>query len=129
MELPKTPNIMKKSIYILDDTEDIRNIITEILTEKNFEVKGFANVKEFRKGILHAQPDLFILDVMLPDGNGIDVCDELKDNRSTRHIPVLMMSANNAYSEAKKMCETEDFINKPFDIDEFVERVEDHLYG
>lgn len=129
MELPKTPNIMKKSIYILDDTEDIRNIITEILTEKNFEVKGFANVKEFRKGILHAQPDLFILDVMLPDGNGIDVCDELKENRNTRHIPVLMMSANNAYSQAKKMCETEDFINKPFDIDEFVERVEDHLYG
>lgn len=120
---------MKKTIYILDDTEDIRNIITEILTDRNFEVKGFANVKEFRKGILYAQPDLFILDVMLPDGNGIDVCDELKDNRNTRHIPVLMMSANNAYCEAKKMCETEDFINKPFDIDEFVERVEDHLYG
>ena len=118
---------MKKSIFILDDTEDIRNIITEILKEKNYEVTGFANIKDFRKGIAFAQPDLFILDVMLPDGNGIDVCDELKDNRYTRHIPILMMSANNAYAAAKKMCETEDFINKPFDIDEFIEKVEDHL--
>lgn len=119
---------MKKSIFILDDTDDIREVITEILTGENYDVKGFATVVDFRKGILHAQPDLIILDVMLPDGNGIDVCDELKDNRSTQHIPVLIMSANNAYSSAKKMCETEDFINKPFDVDELIEKVNDQLH-
>ena len=119
---------MKKSIFILDDTDDIREVITEVLTAENYDVKGFANVQEFRKGILYAQPDLIILDVMLPDGNGIDVCDELKDNRSTQHIPVLIMSANNAYSRAKYMCETEDFINKPFDIDDLIEKVNEHLH-
>ena len=119
---------MKKSIFILDDTEDIREVITHILTEENYEVKGFGTVKEFKKGILFAQPDLIILDVMLPDGNGIDVCDELKDNRSTQHIPVLMMSANDRYSDAKLKCETEDFINKPFNVDDFIARVNDHLH-
>ena len=119
---------MKKTIFILDDTEDIREVITHILTEENYEVKGFASVADFREGIRYAQPDLIILDVMLPDGNGIDVCDELKDDRSTQHIPVLIMSADNAYSCAKKMCETEDFINKPFDINEFIEKVHDQLH-
>ncbi|RZL62456.1 MAG: response regulator [Pedobacter sp.] len=51
----------------------------------------------------------------------------MKDDRSTQHIPVLIMSANNAYSSAKKMCETEDFINKPFDIDDLIEKVNDQL--
>ncbi|TKC10909.1 response regulator [Pedobacter polaris] len=118
---------MKKSIFILDDTEDIREVITHILTDENYEVQGFATVEEFKKGILFAQPDLIILDVMLPDGNGIDVCDELKDNRRTQHIPVLMMSANDYYSNAKQRCETEDFINKPFDVNDFIARVNDHL--
>ncbi|RZL46810.1 MAG: response regulator [Pedobacter sp.] len=118
---------MKKSIFILDDTDDIREIITHLLTEENYEVKGFSTVKDFRKGILFAQPDLIILDVMLPDGNGIDVCDELKDSRRTQHIPVLMMSANNHYSNAKQICETQDFINKPFDIDDFIAKVNDQF--
>lgn len=118
---------MKKSIFILDDTDDIREVITDILTEENYEVTGFASVKEFKKGILFAQPDLIILDVMLPDGNGIDVCDDLKDNRSTQHIPVLMMSANDIYRNAKQKCETEDFIIKPFDIDHFITKVNDQL--
>ena len=118
---------MKKQIFILDDNDDIRNVITQLLTEEKYEVTDFATVEAFRKAILYAQPDLIILDVMLTDGNGIDVCDELKENRSTQHIPVLMMSANNNYSNSKQKCETEDFISKPFDIDVFLEKVNDHL--
>ena len=118
---------MKKSIYILDDNDDIRDLIIHFLSEENFEVTGFSTVEDFRKAILFGNPDLVILDVMLTDGNGIDLCDELKDNRATQHIPILIMSADDKYSNAKKECETEDFINKPFDVDEFIDKVNEHL--
>ncbi|WP_113652906.1 response regulator [Pedobacter namyangjuensis] len=119
---------MRKNIFVLDDNDDIRAIIEEILKEEQHEVSGFDTVESFRKGIQFAQPDLIILDVMLTDGNGLDICDELKENRRTQHIPIIMMSANTIYSDAKKKCETEDFINKPFDIDDFVNRVNEQLY-
>ncbi|RZK09821.1 MAG: response regulator, partial [Flavobacterium sp.] len=91
-------------------------------------VKSFSTVEDFKKGIEFAQPDLIILDIMLTDGNGLDICDELKENRRTQHIPIIMMSANNKFNDAKKKCETEDFINKPFDIDDFVNRVNEQLF-
>lgn len=119
---------MAKQIFVLDDNDDIRNIIEYILKEEQHEVSSFATVESFRKGMEFAQPNLIILDVMLTDGNGLDICDELKENRRTQHIPIIIMSANTRYSDAKKKCETEDFINKPFDIEDFIARVNEQLY-
>lgn len=60
---------------------------------------------------------------MLPDGNGIDVCINLKSNSLTKHIPVLLMSANANVADMKQQSGADDFINKPFDIHEFVAKI------
>jgi len=118
----------KKCIYILEDNDDIRELIAFLLTEENYEVHGYPTVKSFRTDMLSAHPDMIILDVMLTDGNGIDVCDELKANYKTHDIPVLMMSAHSHARDIKQKCDAEDFISKPFDISDFVKRVDHYLH-
>ena len=68
-------------------------------------------------------PDAFILDVMLPDGNGIDVCRKLKEDQRTLHIPVVMMSANYTSGQMAEFCNADEFISKPFDIADFSKRI------
>lgn len=68
-------------------------------------------------------PDLFLLDVMLPDGNGIDVCEMLKTAHQTRSIPVLIMSAHSSEHLVKQSCRSDGFVAKPFDINELINKV------
>lgn len=113
---------MAKRICVLEDNEFIREIIGFVLEEAQYEVKYFKNIKEFK---LHANAfnaNLFLIDVMLPDGNGIDLCLELKANAETATMPVVMMSADSC-AEIYGKCRAEDYIQKPFDIDDFVNRV------
>jgi len=114
---------MKKCIYVVEDNPNIREIIEFLLTEELYEVKGFKDTKAFWQQMQKQKPDMIILDIMLPDGNGIDICTELKHNIRTYAIPVMMMSANNHLAHLKSKCTAEDFINKPFDLNDFAERV------
>lgn len=116
-------NSTPKLIYILEDNDDIRDILELLLTADNYKVVGFPDVSSFYKGLLIQEPDTFILDVMLPDGNGIDVCCALKADERTRDIPVIMMSANYTSEQMSSLCSAEDFISKPFDISDFSRRI------
>jgi DNA-binding response OmpR family regulator len=118
----------KKCIYILEDNDDIRELIDILLTEENYEVYGYPTVKSFKKEMVEGRPDLIILDVMLGDGNGIEVCDELKSNQVTHDIPVLMMSAHARMGDIYKNCDAEGFIAKPFDINDFVRKIDYFLH-
>jgi DNA-binding response OmpR family regulator len=114
---------MEKCIYVVEDNANIREIIEFLLVEEQYEVKAYPNVKAFWQEMKTSTPDLIVLDVMLPDGNGIDICKELKRNAKTHDIPVMIMSANNYLRTVKDKCAAEDFINKPFDLNDFVDRV------
>ncbi|MNY28824.1 KDP operon transcriptional regulatory protein KdpE [compost metagenome] len=69
-------------------------------------------------------PDMIVLDIKLPDGNGLEICRELKSSIKTHAIPVMMMSADNYLSKVKSRCVADEFINKPFDINDFANRIE-----
>lgn len=114
---------MEKSIYVVEDNANIREIIDFLLTEEAYQVKTYSNIASFWKEIKVNVPDLIVLDVMLPDGNGIEVCSKLKADYKTHEVPVMMMSANNQLSTLKNKCKAEDFINKPFDLNDFANRV------
>ena len=114
---------MKKCIYLVEDNDDIRELIELFLTDEKFEVHAHATVDSFKKEIINGRPDLIVLDVMLPDGNGIDVCSKLKADGRTKNVPVLMMSANADGSRVKAICKADEFIEKPFDIQDFVNKV------
>lgn len=119
---------MKKKIYVLEDNEDIREVVSMILSEEAYEVRSFQDITEFMAKDEHQAADLFLLDVMLPDGNGIDVCSTLKTNPLTSSIPVLMMSANANKYQVELSCNAEGFIAKPFDINSFLKTVS-HAIG
>lgn len=114
---------MSKNIYVVEDNDDIRELVQYLLESEGFNVTGFANVTDFNINMALKLPDIMVLDVMLPDGNGMDVCNKLKVEPHTKDIPVLLMSANTNVSYISKESLADDFIAKPFDIDDLVNRV------
>lgn len=116
-----------KKIFILEDDTDIREMITFLLEGQHYEVSEFATLSAFNKGLQASRPDLILLDIMLPDGNGIDICRSLKAEGSTQDIPVVLMSANINNKELLSTIPAQDFIGKPFDIDDFVRRIQRQL--
>ena len=115
---------MEKNIYLVEDDGDIRELIRYLLSKYGYNVFQCATAHIFREKMNELFPDLIIMDIMLPDGNGVDICAEIKSNESTRHIPVLLMSAN--INNALKFNESaaEGFISKPFNIDDLLEKVQ-----
>jgi len=113
---------MDKRIQIVEDDEDIRFIIEYILEDSGYIVESFPNATLFKNRNNKKEADLLILDVMLPDGNGIELCREHKENPELAHIPVLVMSAHaRAKSILEEAC-ADDFISKPFDLDNFLRK-------
>ncbi|MDR6514802.1 response regulator [Chryseobacterium camelliae] len=118
---------MNKNICVLEDSEEILELIQMVL-EQDYNVHGFPTVSEFMTGHPETGPDLFLLDVMLPDGNGIEVCNTLKNNEASKHIPVIIMTANANMERMKGLCSADDFISKPFDIDDLISRIDVQIH-
>ncbi len=113
--------IMAKRIFLLEDDEGIRQVIELILNLENYEVTSFENVEKFMAANPDDVPDLFILDVMLPDGNGIEVCKELSTLQ--KDVPVVMMSAHFTSADIALSCSEASFIPKPFDLNTLINTV------
>jgi DNA-binding response OmpR family regulator len=94
-----------------------------LLEEEQYIVETYGTVHSFREGLTLRKPDLMLMDVMLPDGDGIQVCNEVKSDTTNQHIPVIMMSAHRDFSLITNLCPAEAFINKPFNIDHLVKTV------
>ncbi|MGN7986191.1 response regulator transcription factor [Pedobacter sp. 22226] len=118
--------MMKRTISILEDNHGIREVL-EMLFWEDFEVRTFASVREFMDADCGSLPHIFLLDVMLPDGNGLDVCKILKNTPESRAIPVLMMSAHADINEIKKYSMADGFVSKPFDIFHLLATVNNNL--
>lgn len=118
---------MNNDIYIIEDNEDIGYVLTFFLKDEGYNVSLFPTVAAFDLAFAKDTPDLFLIDVMLPDGNGINVCMTIKQDARTRQVPVILMSAH-APAEilSKESCASE-FINKPFDLNILLSRVREYL--
>lgn len=117
----------KKSIYIVEDNKDIGFILQYFLSDEGFDVELFETVADFHTGLLSKVPDLFLLDVMLPDGDGLDVCSEIKHASRYKEKPVLVMSAHLPSEFEKKESCADSFIAKPFDLFVILNRVNQFL--
>jgi two-component system phosphate regulon response regulator PhoB len=107
---------MKKIITILEDDRDIREICTLLFSEEGYCVHSYDNITDLSKAYPEDKTNLFLLDIQLPDGNGLELCEKLKADLNYSSIPILMMSANIKKGAAIQYSRADGFIEKPFDI-------------
>jgi DNA-binding response OmpR family regulator len=118
---------MESLIHIVEDDEDIRYILEYVLSDAGYALQLFDSISDFQNRDRTEQPDLFILDVRLPDGSGIDLCREIKSSSLTAGIPVIIMSAHANGEFATSDGKADHFLAKPFDLDKFVMKIKSVL--
>ena len=116
---------MGKWIYYVEDDTSIRELVLYALKTAEFQVMGFENAASIYKRMKEQQPDLILLDIMLPDEDGVSILKKLKSRPDTENIPVIMMTAKS--SEYDKVLGldsgADDYITKPFGVMELISRV------
>ncbi len=115
----------KKLIYIVDDEEDIIELVCINLEKDGLKCKGFVSGDLFFNHLRQKKPDLIILDIMLPDIDGIEICRRLKNDIKYSDIPVIMLSAKGEEIDRVLGLEmgADDYVTKPFSPRELVARV------
>lgn len=114
---------MKKKIVVTDDDPSIQDIFRLILEREGYDVQIIPSGKDVfnNKFII---PDLFVLYKQLSGVDGLDVCRHLKSQKRTRHIPVIMVSANPGIARLALGAGADDYLEKPFNIKTLVEKVQ-----
>ncbi len=115
-----------KRIFVVEDDLGIRELLEYLLMSQEYDVKTFPTAGEFKRCISSEIADLILMDVMLPDGNGLEMCEDLNKDPGTSQIPVVLMSAHADQSLFEKSC-AKDFIAKPFDVDDLLIRIRGQL--
>lgn len=112
-------------IYLIEDDASIREIEEYALKNTGYEVATFERATPFFDKLEELLPDLIILDVMLPDENGIDIVKQLRGSSITKSIPVIMVTAKTSELDLVKGLENgaDDYIKKPFSVMELISRV------
>lgn len=112
-------------IYIVEDDKNISEIESFALKNAGHETKEFADGKSFSRELMEKKPDLILLDIMLPDEDGLTILKKLRERRETRKIPVIMVTAKTTEIDKVKGLDNgaDDYMTKPFGVMELVSRV------
>jgi two-component system phosphate regulon response regulator PhoB len=121
--------MIAKKIYLLEDDAGIRDLVGYLLKANGYDVSMFETIYAFRNGLEKSLPDLFILDISLPDGNGLGISKQLSADKQLQRIPVMLMSANHAVEKEAVAAGASAFVSKPFDIKDFIREVRSLLYS
>ena len=118
-----------KRILAVDDEPHILKLVSFSLAAKGFDVIEATDGASAIEIAEREQPDLILMDVMMPMLDGYEACRRLKDNPSTAHIPVLMLSAKSQQAERKAglECGAEDYVCKPFTTKDLVAQINEFL--
>ncbi|MBF0227488.1 MAG: response regulator [Desulfobacterales bacterium] len=119
----------EKHILIIDDKIENLKVLSMMLHEQNFTVREAINGSIALKSIQKVKPDLILLDILLPDMNGYDLCKQLKSNIETKNIPVLFISVLDETKDKIKAFDAGgvDYLRKPFEEQEVIARINTHL--
>lgn len=112
-------------IYVVEDDINIQEIETFALSNAGYQVRGFITAQEFMESMDSVLPDLVLLDVMLPDEDGLSVLKKLRSNPETKSIPVIMVTAKTTELDKVKGLDmgADDYVTKPFGVMELISRV------
>ena len=112
-------------IYIVEDDVNIREIERYALKNSGFEVQEFECGKELHKAIEKHVPNLILLDIMLPNEDGLDILTELRNQKATKKVPIIMVTAKTTELDKVKGLDlgADDYMTKPFGVMELISRV------
>ncbi|MDJ0679414.1 MAG: response regulator [Xenococcaceae cyanobacterium MO_167.B52] len=121
--------LIKANILVVDDNPVNLRLLVQILTAKGYKVRPVPNGKLAVSTSQAAPPDLILLDINMPNMDGYEVCQKLKDDPQTADVPVIFISAYNNAIDKVKAFEVGgvDYIPKPFQVEEVLVRVKNHL--
>lgn len=112
-------------IFCVEDDEGIRELITYALKSAGFETEGFEGGADFEARLKEIMPSMVLLDIMLPDKDGIKILKDIRSNETTKNLPVIMITAKGTESDKVKAFENgaDDYVTKPFGVMELISRI------
>src|SRR3989440_9602577 len=113
----------QKKIFVVDDEPDILEFLQELLEQEGYTVAITDKAEYVERLHNDGLPDLILLDVLLSGKDGREIVKHLKSQEETKHIPVIMFSAHPNAEKAAQAAGADDFIAKPFEMDELLAKV------
>ena len=117
----------QKKILLVDDEPDILEFLQELLEQEGYTVAITDKAEYVAKLPAGGLPDLILIDVLLSGKDGREIVKHLKSQEATRHVPVIMFSAHPRAEETARMAGADDFVAKPFDMDEILAKIAKHV--
>lgn len=114
-------------ILVVDDDLDILVVMEILLNMKGYEVEVTPKWEHAIDKIRIFKPDLILLDVLISGNDGRTICKKLKAEEDTKHIPIIMFSAHPSAEATISEYGANDFIAKPFDVNELMEKIKKHI--
>jgi len=108
---------------IIEDEPVIAEMMSILLEVDGYKVISLSDTVRARQKLRNNEVDMVLLDLNLNGETGQSMCAYIKGHQDLKHIPVILVSANNEIEQIKKNCQADDFIKKPFEIDDFMEKV------
>lgn len=115
-----------KRILIIDDEEDFARFIKKNLEETGeFKAEMLNDAKDVLKGVKLFMPDLILLDLVMPDIGGLEVCEILNNDKDTQEIPIIIVSALGGYTDIKRAYKLGviGYLTKPFDFSQLLDEI------
>ena len=123
------PEKIKEDILVVDDRPENLRLLSEILSHHNYKVRKVTSGKQAIEAVEIHPPSIILLDIMMPDMNGYEVCQYLKSQEKTAEIPIIFLSALDKSFDKVKAFEVGgvDYVTKPFQVEEIIMRVQNQL--
>lgn len=116
---------MRKLIYLVEDDENIRELVIYTLNSQGLEAEGFSRPSQFWKAMEVTMPSLVLLDIMLPEEDGLSILKKLRTSQDTGKLPVIMLTAKGSEYDTVLGLDSgaDDYIPKPFRMMELISRI------
>lgn len=122
---PRDKGASKKRVMVVDDDPDALAMMERILTDDGFELIKVSNATEVGLKAAQLTPDLILLDFLMPEINGFEVCKALRENELTRATPIMAVTCLSKEQDIQRIFEVgaDEYLPKPFKIDQLLEKV------
>lgn len=122
---PREKGAAKKRVMIVDDDPDALALMENILRDEGYELITVSNATEVGLKAAQLLPDLILLDFLMPEINGFEVCKALRENELTRSIPIMAVTCLSKEDDIERIfeCGADEYLAKPFKVDQLQEKV------